>query len=84
MKGWRWFWLAALLVARALAVAGCGSDDDEAGGGGTTAAATTGEAAECDTMDERHAPAQVGHAGAVRRLLRGRTSRATTRTSAST
>src|SRR5918992_1161008 len=55
MTGRRWWWVAAgLMVALALAVAGCGSDDDEASDAGTTAeaAATTGEGEACDTMDE--------------------------------
>jgi NitT/TauT family transport system substrate-binding protein len=45
MKGRTWLWLAALLAAGLLALAGCGGDDDEedeaAPGGATTAAETT-------------------------------------------
>jgi polar amino acid transport system substrate-binding protein len=41
--------LVPIVLALALAAAGCGSDDDEAGGGATTAAETTGgETASCE------------------------------------
>ena len=61
MRRARWLWLAAVAVL-ALVGAGCGGDDD-----GRPAATGHGGAAE----GPGHRPAQVGDAGAVRRLLRG-------------
>ncbi len=46
----RWFWLAALTVALAFAVVGCGGDDDEASGDETTAGDTSG-GGDCDSTD---------------------------------
>jgi NitT/TauT family transport system substrate-binding protein len=47
MKGRTWLWLAALLAAGLLALAGCGGDDDEdEEAGGTTATAAPAEEAE--------------------------------------
>ena len=46
MKGRRWLWLAGMLAAMALALAGCGGDDEESSGstaaGGDTGAAAAG------------------------------------------
>jgi NitT/TauT family transport system substrate-binding protein len=51
MTGRKWWLLAGLVAALALAVAGCGSDDEEGAG---TEPATTGETTgeECDTPDK--------------------------------
>jgi NitT/TauT family transport system substrate-binding protein len=50
MKGRTWLWLAALLAAGLLALAGCGGEDDgdEEGAGDATTAAETGEAMEAE------------------------------------
>jgi NitT/TauT family transport system substrate-binding protein len=50
MKGRTWLWLAALVAASLLALAGCGGEDDgdEEGAGDATTAAETGEAMEAE------------------------------------
>ena len=66
-RGSRWFWLGAVFAALVLGLAACGGDDDEAGGDAT--GDTTGEISKAR---QGHPAAQVGDAGPVRRLLRGR------------
>ena len=62
MRDRRW-WLVLPFVVLALLVAGCGGDDEEAGDTSRRHDRAAGDG-------ERHAPAEVGDAGPVRRLLR--------------
>ena len=54
MTGRKWWLLAVLVAALALAVAGCGSDDEEGAGTEAATGETTGETTggECDTPDK--------------------------------
>jgi NitT/TauT family transport system substrate-binding protein len=54
MTGRKWWLLAGLVAALALAVAGCGSDDEEGAGTEAATGETTGETTgeECDTPDK--------------------------------